>query len=167
MLSGDVFGVIDDAEHGILQPYVVAINGSDQYWAYQSDPSTHITPMGQFNNTDDYPEITYAHKAFNSGKMVFARFKLTEEDYNRSIKEGSLLGLKWSTKVLKGTGASEGMYVGRHIYGEAELLPFNEWSGELLKMKLQTIAILSAIGVGTYYGGKLAYKKGYFRRLGF
>lgn len=164
MVAGDPFGLIPDEQHAIGQPFAAAFIGGHYDWVKVDDPSKFV---GKLTDTDD--ALTgYSARAYNSGVHLWT-VEFDEDKYQESLKQGSLLGmglLKWSTHVLPGTGESEGRYFGRADYHDRNntdtlehLVRFNEWSGDLLWMKLRTVGILTATTVAGIYGGKFAYRK--------
>ena len=151
-LVGDPFGMYSNEDRGLLTPYVY--NGNTVANIFE-DPHGSVDP-----STKEWVD------KYIDGTHLKLRMDLTEDQYHQSLTEGSLDGmgyLPWSYRVIKGTGQNEGQYFGRKMFGASSsyenALRFNEWSGPLLWTKLQTIGILTAIGLAGYYGGKYAYRK--------
>ncbi|EDQ91351.1 uncharacterized protein MONBRDRAFT_23652 [Monosiga brevicollis MX1] len=167
MALGDPLGMISTEQHALGEPYALNFIDGTEVWTHQADPETALTEHGELWDKDKYPQIAPSISAYEAGEHIWAA-EFTQEQYEKSMQEGALLGLSflpWSTRVLAGSGNSKGRYFGRadyHWRNSGDLtyaLAFNEWSGQLLTMKLQTMAILTAVSVGGYYGGKYLYNK--------
>jgi hypothetical protein len=164
MIVGDPLGLIADSQHVTGQPYALSMSVG-QNWALATDP---MTQAGVQYKLDDPVTSWSAKAASTTGRHVWS-VPFSKELYDQSMIEGSLLGqgwLQWSTLVLPGTGASEGHYFGRADYHDrndttdlTHAVRFNEWSGDLLMMKLQTIGILTAGSLAGFYGGRYLYRK--------
>lgn len=157
MLFNDPFGLLASSDHALLQNKNATNLDGKQVWVDVKDQYTSLS-------LED-PGLQPAQDGYNAGVHIWANLS-NEEEYNRSMKEGSLLGLgffPWSTRVLRGVGKSEGHYLARHRYetkGQySDYQRFNEWSGDLLWMKLGTIGKVGALSAVGWYGGKYLYKK--------
>lgn len=167
MLTGDPLGMIADKRKALGEPYALRFIDGTETWTHQSDPGTGLTAHGEWENKEKYPQIAPSIKAYEAGEHIWTA-EFSKDQYEKSMQEGALLGLSflpWSTRVLEGTDRSKEQYFGRtdyHWRNSGDLtyaLPFNEWSGQLLTMKLKTMAILTAVSAGGYYGGKYLYNR--------